>query len=55
MAGKAFLASLDGSGDTTTPWYYYAGGLVVLGGILKLLADVVTGMIAEIEDATDEQ
>ena len=30
VAGKAFLATLDGTGDTAAPWYYYAGGLVVL-------------------------
>lgn len=32
------------------PWYVYAGGLAVLAGFLKIVADVATGIIEDLEE-----
>jgi uncharacterized membrane protein YdjX (TVP38/TMEM64 family) len=44
-AGKALT---DGSG--AYPWFVYAGGLAVFAGLMKLLADTATRMVAELEE-----
>jgi len=46
QVGKAFAG-----GGAHEPWYVYAGGFVVLLGLVKTLADVATGIIDEMEDA----
>lgn len=38
-----------GSGDAQ-PWYVYVGGIVLLSGFLKLLADAATGIIEGIDE-----
>jgi hypothetical protein len=43
--GKA----LTGGGDAK-PWYIYAGGLLFVAGLLKLVADVATTTIREMEE-----
>lgn len=43
--GKA----LTGGGDAQ-PWYVYAGGMVFVAGLLKLVADVATTTIQEMEE-----
>jgi uncharacterized membrane protein YdjX (TVP38/TMEM64 family) len=43
--GKA----LTGGGDAK-PWYIYAGGLMFVAGLLKLVADVATTTIREMEE-----
>mmetsp|Transcript_35574 Transcript_35574/g.52149 ORF Transcript_35574/g.52149 Transcript_35574/m.52149 type:complete len:438 (+) Transcript_35574:181-1494(+) len=45
--GKAL--TLPGSGEVQ-PWYVYAGGLALVCGILKVVADVATGVIDNMED-----
>jgi uncharacterized membrane protein YdjX (TVP38/TMEM64 family) len=44
--GKALTLG-DGSAQ---PWYIYLGGFALLSGFLKVLADVATGIIDEIDD-----
>jgi uncharacterized membrane protein YdjX (TVP38/TMEM64 family) len=44
--GKAFT---DG-GDSTYPWFVYAGGLAVFAGFLKVAADTASRVIEEMED-----
>ena len=46
LAGKELL-----SGESTQPWYFYAGGAAVLFGFLKLVTDVAT----EVVEAIDEE
>jgi len=48
--GKALTL---GSG-TAEPWYVYAGGLVLLSGIVKTVADVATGIIESLEEDDEE-
>jgi len=43
--GKA-LTMADG---TAEPWYVYLAGFTLLGGFLKILADVATGIIKDVE------
>ena len=45
LAGKELL-----SGESTQPWYFYAGGAAVLFGFLKLVTDVATEVVEAIDD-----
>lgn len=45
MVGKEILF-----GEGSQPWYVYAGGLAVLGGILKLITDVASGIVETMDD-----
>lgn len=47
--GEVGKALALGGGDVQ-PWYVYVGGLVVLTGFLKVLADVATRIIEEIDE-----
>ena len=49
MVGQALTV-----GDSSQPWYVYAGGLTVLAGFLKLVTDVATGVIETINEDDDE-
>jgi len=49
----AFGKALQLGGDSTYPWYVYAGGLTVLGGFIKVLADTAVRVVDEIEDEED--
>jgi uncharacterized membrane protein YdjX (TVP38/TMEM64 family) len=42
--GKALM-----DGDVPQPWYVYAGGFMLLAGLLKLIANVATNIIEELE------
>ena len=46
VVGKALTVG----GDSAQPWFVYAGGAVVLGGLLKLLVDVASNIVAHIEE-----
>jgi uncharacterized membrane protein YdjX (TVP38/TMEM64 family) len=46
VVGKALTLG----GNNVQPWYVYAGGFVLLSGFLKILADVATEIVNEIED-----
>lgn len=46
VVGKALTIG----GDGAQPWYVYAGGAALLGGILKVLVDVATNVVKEIEE-----
>lgn len=35
---------------TAEPWYVYVGGLVLFSGVLKIVADVATGIIKSLEE-----
>lgn len=39
--------------DNAQPWYVYAGGIVLLSGFLKLLADAATGIIEGIDEGDE--
>jgi len=39
---------------TAEPWYIYAGGLVLFSGVLKIVADVATGIIESLDEDDDE-
>eukprot|EP00978_Attheya_sp_CCMP212_P012432 scaffold31041_cov56-Attheya_sp.AAC.7 len=39
---------------TAEPWYVYAGALALLTGFVKIVADVATGIIDNLEDDDDE-
>ena len=39
---------------TAEPWYVYAGALALLAGFVKIVADVATGIIDNLEDDDDE-
>ena len=49
--GKALTGD---AGANVYPWYVYLGGLALFGGLLKVIADTATNVIAEIE-AEDTQ
>ena len=49
--GKALTGD---TGADVYPWYVYLGGLALFGGLLKVIADTATSVIAEIE-AEDAQ
>ncbi len=49
--GKALTGD---TGADVYPWYVYLGGLALFGGLLKVIADTATNVIAEIE-AEDAQ
>ena len=51
VVGKALTIG----GDGAQPWYVYAGGAVVLGGLLKLLVDVAGNIVQEIEDEAERE
>jgi uncharacterized membrane protein YdjX (TVP38/TMEM64 family) len=51
VVGKALTIG----GDGAQPWYVYAGGAALLGGLLKLLVDVAGNIIEEMEEETDQQ
>lgn len=46
VVGKALTAG----GDSAQPWFVYAGGAVLVGGLVKLLVDVASSIVAEIEE-----
>lgn len=50
MVGKALT-----TGDGAQPWYIYAGGGLLVGLFLKLLADVAGEIINSMEDDDDEE
>lgn len=50
MVGKALT-----TGDGAQPWYVYAGGSVVLGVFLKVVADVAGSIIKSIEEDDDAE
>lgn len=49
VVGKALTIG----GDGAQPWYVYAGGAALLGGLLKVLVDVADNIVQEIEDEED--
>jgi uncharacterized membrane protein YdjX (TVP38/TMEM64 family) len=49
VVGKALTAG----GDSAQPWFVYAGGAVVLGGLVKLLVDVASNIVEEIGEEAD--
>ena len=51
VVGKALTIG----GDGAQPWYVYAGGAALLGGLLKLLVDVAGNIIEEMEEEADQQ
>lgn len=46
FVGKA----LTTEGSEALPWYIYAGGLAVLAGLMKVLADTATRVVHELEE-----
>ena len=50
VVGKALTIG----GDGAQPWYVYAGGAALLGGLLKVLVDVASNIVQEIEDEEAE-
>lgn len=42
--------TLTGGGSEAQPWYYYAVGMAIVGGLLKLVADVATTTIQAMEE-----
>lgn len=49
VVGKALTIG----GDSAEPWYIYAGGAVLAGGLVKVLVDVATNIVAEIEEEAE--
>jgi uncharacterized membrane protein YdjX (TVP38/TMEM64 family) len=49
QVGKAITIG-GGGGDAQQPWYVYAGALVAVTGLFKVIADVATGVIRELEE-----
>ena len=49
--GEVGKALTLGAGNAQ-PWYIYAGGFAVIGGLLKVAADVAQGVIEELEEDT---
>lgn len=49
VVGKALTIG----GDSAEPWYIYAGGAVLAGGLVKALVDVATNIVAEIEEEAE--
>lgn len=49
----AFGKALSDGGDSTYPWYLYAGGLALLSGFLKVAADTATRIVEEMEEEED--
>lgn len=47
--GEIGKALTIGSG-TAEPWYVYAGSLILFSGLLKIVADVATGIIKSLEE-----
>lgn len=50
----AFGKALQVGGDSTYPWYFYAGGLIVLGGFIKILAETASRVVEEMERDEDD-
>lgn len=46
----AFGKALQLGGGSNYPWYYYAGGLAILGGFIKVLADTASRVVEEMEE-----
>ena len=44
--GKA----LTDGGESTYPWFIYAGGLAIFAGLLKIVADTATRIVEEMEE-----
>lgn len=51
VVGKALTLG----GDGAQPWYVYAGGAMLLGGLLKVLVDVAGTIIEEMEEEAENQ
>jgi len=49
----AFGKALSVGDDSSYPWYFYAGGLTVLAGVVKLLAETATRVVEELEEEED--
>eukprot|EP00977_Amphora_coffeiformis_P012416 scaffold3069_cov215-Amphora_coffeaeformis.AAC.17 len=49
MVGQAVMT---GKGDQ--PWYFYAGGLLALGTLLKMITDTATGIVRSMEDDMED-
>lgn len=47
--GKA----LTDGGESSYPWFVYAGGLAVFAGLLKVVADTATKIVEELEEEDD--
>jgi len=50
VVGKALTIG----GDGVQPWYVYVGGAALLGGLLKIIVDVASNIVREIEDEEAE-
>ena len=46
----AFGKAIHLGGDSTYPWYFYAGGLTALGAFIKVLADTAIKVVEEMEE-----
>jgi uncharacterized membrane protein YdjX (TVP38/TMEM64 family) len=46
----AFGKALSVGDDANYPWFVYAGGLTLLGGLIKILADTATRVVEEMEE-----
>jgi uncharacterized membrane protein YdjX (TVP38/TMEM64 family) len=49
MVGQALV-----SGEGNQPWYYYAAGMAVLGGVLKYITDTATSIVKAMEEDMDD-
>ncbi len=49
----AFGKTLSAGGESSYPWYVYAGGLTVLVSIIKVMADTATRIVDEMENEVD--
>jgi len=49
----AFGKALQVGGDSNYPWYVYVGGLSILAGFIKILADTATRVVEEMEQEED--
>lgn len=50
--GKAL--TIAGNGDETQPWYVYVGILGILVGAVKIITDIATNIINDIEELEDD-
>lgn len=49
----AFGKALSAGGENNYPWFVYVGGLTLLGGLLKILADTAARVVEEMEEEED--